>query len=529
MRESGILLSVSSLPSRHGIGKLGKAAYEFVDFLAKSGTRYWQVLPLSPTSYGDSPYQSCSVFAGNPYLIDFDLLTERGWLCAADYDGLQWDTTAKEIDYALLYEQVMPVLRVAFANFNKRKPAGYRKFCTEHKHWLDGYALFMALKDAHNGKPWAEWEPALAMYQKDAVAEAKKTYAQEIDFYRFVQYCFFTQWHALKAYANDKGVLIIGDIPIYAAYDSVEVWAEPELFQLDADKRPVVVAGCPPDPFAVTGQLWGNPIWDWDAMKENGYRWWLGRLAFTLSLYDVVRIDHFRGFERYYAIPYGEETAEHGKWRKGPDYALWRAAKEKFGTMNVIAEDLGNITPAVIRLLKRTGFPGMKVLQFGFDSDAQNPYLPHSFTTTNCVCYTGTHDNHTLRGWVKANDPAYNQYAMRYLGVKKESRLPKAMLRAAWASIANIAIAPIQDFLNAPASARINTPSTLGGNWVYRTQSSDYTEKLCGKIRTLNETYGRYTASVSTPEAENPAVDTPTELSQNKGETTNDQPNDSDR
>lgn len=516
MRESGILLPVSALPSRHGIGKLGKAAYDFVDFLAESGCRYWQVLPLSPTSYGDSPYQSCSVFAGNPYLIDFDTLAQKGWLCAADYDGIQWDSTAKEIDYALLYEQVMPVLRIAFANFSKRKPAGFRHFCTENKHWLDGYALFMALKSAHDGKPWSEWEPALAMYQNDAVAQAKKTYAEDIAFYRFVQYCFFTQWYALKEYANSKGILIVGDIPIYAAYDSVEVWAEPKLFQLDEEKKPTVVAGCPPDAFALTGQLWGNPIWDWDAMKKNGYQWWLDRLAFTARLYDVTRIDHFRGFERYYAIPYGAETAEHGKWRKGPDYALWKAAKARFGEMNVIAEDLGNITPAVIRLLRRTGFPGMKIMQFGFDSDANNPYLPHSYTTANCVCYTGTHDNHTLRGWVKANKPEYNEYAMRYLGVKKESQLPKAMLRGAWASIARIAIAPIQDFLNAPASARINTPSTLGGNWVYRTQESDYTEKLCKKIRKLNETYGRCNPSAVT---ESPAADETTD----KGENTDDE------
>lgn len=501
MRESGILLPVSALPSRHGIGKMGKAAQNFVDFLAESGCHYWQVLPLSPTSYGDSPYQSCSVFAGNPYLIDFDTLAQQGLLCAADYDGIQWDTTPDAIDYALLYRQVMPVLRIAYANFSKKKSPEFRRFCKENKHWLDGYALFMSLKDAHDGKAWAEWEPALAMYEKSAVAEAKKTYAEDINFYRFVQFSFFTQWYALKNYANAKGIRIVGDIPIYAAYDSVEVWAEPKLFLLDKDKKPTVVAGCPPDPFAVTGQLWGNPIWNWEDMKKNGYQWWLDRLAFTLSMYDVVRIDHFRGFERYYAIPYGHETAEHGKWRKGPDYALWKAAKERFGKMNVIAEDLGNITPAVERLLKRTGFPGMKVMQFAFDSGSGNPYLPHAFRTPNCVCYTGTHDNHTLRGWVKANAPEHNAYAMQYLNVKKESRLPKAMLRAAWASIADLAIATMQDLLNAPPSARINTPSTLGGNWIYRTQESDYSPKLCKKLRKMNETYGRCNAAAAAKDA----------------------------
>lgn len=498
MRESGILLPVSSLPSKHGIGKLGVAAYEFVDFLAESGCHYWQVLPLSPTGFGDSPYQSCSAFAGNPYLIDFDRLAARGWLDASDYEGLPWDTDPNEIDYSLLYRQVLPVLRIAYNNFAKRKTSGFKAFCTAQKAWLNDYALFMAIKDAHDGRPWCDWETALALCEKKAIAEAKKTYAEDVAFYQFVQYCFFEQWEALKQYANRKGIRIIGDIPIYAAYDSAEVWAHPQLFQLDKEKKPIAVAGCPPDIFAVTGQLWGNPLWDWESMAKDGYAWWLNRINFTLRLYDVVRIDHFRGFEKYYAIPYGAETAEHGKWRKGPDYALWKAAKERFGEMHVIAEDLGNITPAVIRLLKRTGFPGMKVMQFAFDSDAANPYLPHNFETSNCVCYTGTHDNHTLRGWVKSNSAEANAYAMAYLGVKKKKKLPRAMLAAAWRSTARMAIAPLQDFLNAPPSARINTPSVLGGNWLWRTQRTDYTEKLKAKIRTLNATYGR----LNEPESE---------------------------
>ena len=491
MRESGILLPVSALPSKHGIGKLGKAAYEWIDFLSGAGCHYWQVLPLTPTSYGDSPYQSPSCFAGNPYLIDFDLLAERGWLCAADYEGLSWDTDADTVDYALLYQQVIPVLRIAYENFTQHRPSAFKKFCAVHRDWLGDYALFMALKDAHGGDPWNEWEPELALCKKDAVAAAKKAYKTDIEFYQFVQYCFFTQWEALKKYAHEKGVRIVGDIPIYAAYDSAEVWAQPKLFQLDSEKKPVAVAGCPPDAFAVTGQLWGNPLWDWDALAKDGFAWWLDRIGFTLQLYDVVRIDHFRGFEKYYAIPYGEPTAEHGRWVKGPDYALWKAAKAQFGEMNVIAEDLGNITPAVERLLKRTGFPGMKVMQFAFDSDAENPYLPHNFATPNCVCYTGTHDNHTLRGWVRSNAQKTNAYAMEYLDVKKPKKLPKAMLRAAWRSTARIAIAPLQDFLNAPPSDRINTPSTLGGNWVYRTKAEDFSAKLQKKIRKLNETYGR--------------------------------------
>lgn len=500
MRESGILLPVSALPSQHGIGKLGQAAYDFVDFLCSAGCHYWQVLPLTPTSYGDSPYQSPSCFAGNPYLIDFDILADRGWLSHADYDGIPWDSEPGSIDYELLWRQVKPVLRIAYQNFAKRKPAAFKKFCTEQKAWLPDYALFMALKDAHDGRSWDEWEPELRLCKREAVSAARREYRSDIEFWQFVQFCFFSQWESLKQYANQKGIRIIGDIPIYAAFDSAEVWAQPKLFQLDAEKKPVAVAGCPPDCFAVTGQLWGNPLWDWEAMAKDGYAWWLNRIGFTLRLYDVVRIDHFRGFERYYAIPYGNETAEHGKWIKGPDYALWKAAKAQFGQMNVIAEDLGNITPAVIRLLKRTGFPGMKVMQFAFDSDAENPYLPHNFDSSNCVCYTGTHDNHTLRGWVKSNTKEANAYAMRYLGVKKPKKLPKAVLRAAWRSTAKIAIAPFQDFVNAPPSDRINTPSTLGGNWIYRTDASEFTPKLAAKIREMNETYGRLNQPEEQPE-----------------------------
>lgn len=502
MRESGILMPVSALPSAYGIGKLGQAAYDFVDFLAGAGCRYWQVLPLTPTSYGDSPYQSPSCFAGNPYLIDFDLLKNRRWLSGDEYSGIDWGTSPDTVDYALLYQQISPVLHQAYRKFSQRKPAEFKKFCTAQKAWLPDYALFMALKDAHGGDPWNKWEPALAQREKSVVAEAKKALSAEIEYYCFVQFCFYEQWASLKEYANRRGVQIIGDIPIYAAYDSAEVWAKPELFQLDADKRPIAVAGCPPDCFAVTGQLWGNPLWDWDAMAKDGYAWWLDRIAYVLSLYDTVRIDHFRGFEKYYAIPADHETAEHGKWQKGPDYALWKAAKARFGEMNVIAEDLGNITPAVERLLRRTGFPGMKVMQFAFDSGAENPYLPQNYESSNCVCYTGTHDNCTLRGWVKQNSKQTNAYAMRYLGIKKKKALPKAVLRAAWASTARIAIAQMQDFLDSPPEARINTPSTLGGNWVWRALPGEFNSKLQKRIRRLNETYGRAVPAPETAESE---------------------------
>ena len=500
MRESGILMPVSALPGRHGIGRLGKAAEDFIDFLAESGCSYWQVLPLSPTGYGDSPYQSCSCFAGNPYLIDFDRLSAKGWLDKADYETLFADTDPHTVDYQLLWEINTPVLRKAYAGFLKHKPADYRRFCSAQKAWLPDYALFMALKDAHEGKPWYEWEPELAMREKKALSAAKENCADDIGFYSFVQYCFFSQWNAVKKYAKKAGIRIIGDIPIYAAYDSAEVWAKPELFQLDAEKKPVAVAGCPPDVFSVTGQLWGNPLWDWEAMAKNGYRWWLDRLDFVLGMYDVVRIDHFRGFERYYSIPFDAPTAEHGKWRKGPDFALWKAAKARFAELPVIAEDLGNITPAVERLLRRTGFPGMKVMQFAFDSGADNPYLPHNFTTTNCVCYTGTHDNHTLRGWVRSMSAESCDYAMAYFSLKKKKKLPQALLQAVWGSIAKIAVAQMQDFLNSPPSDRINTPSTLGGNWVWRADADDFSEKRAAKIRALNTVYGR----LNQPEQERP-------------------------
>lgn len=499
MRKSGILLHISSLPSRHGIGKLGQAAYDFVKFLQAAGVSCWQILPLSPTSYGDSPYQSCSVHAGNPYFIDFDLLAAAGLLTPADYDAIDWGEEAGQIDYEKLYTACFAVLRLAFRNRGKRRSAAYRAFLASEAHWLDDYALFMALKQQHGGKPWMEWDAPLAQREPKALAAAKRALAEEMEFYRWIQFQFFTQWDSLRAYANQHGISIIGDIPIYAAMDSVEVWATPELFQLDGEKRPVAVAGCPPDPFAKTGQLWGNPLYDWNVHAADGYAWWIDRLRHAARLYDTVRIDHFRGFERYYAIPYGEKTAEHGTWEKGPDYALFQAVRAALGRQSIIAEDLGNITPAVRRMLKKTGFPGMKVLQFAFDSGSGNPYLPHNFTTPNCVVYTGTHDNQTLLGWVQAADKTTLKYAKTYLHAEKKSELPDAMLRAAWGSIADLAVAQMQDFLHAGSEGRMNTPSTLGCNWQYRTDAFQYTEKLAKRIRKLNETYGR---AMTNPEQE---------------------------
>ncbi len=491
MRRSGILMHISSLPSRFGIGRMGREAYNFIDFLKASETAYWQILPLSPTSYGDSPYQSFSVYAGNPYFIDFAMLEEQGLLTHEDYASMLWQRTGDSVDYELLYRNNITVLRRAFAKFREKPLRGYRGFKTAQKSWLPDYALFMALKEQHDGKPWYEWEPELAMREKKALETVKKELSEEIELHCFIQFLFMQQWQALKAYANENGVEIIGDMPIYVAYDSADVWVSPQLFALDENKCPIEVAGCPPDPFSPTGQLWGNPLYDWSYHKQTDYVWWKARLKYAASLYDVIRIDHFRGFESYYAIPYGSETAEHGRWRKGPNKALFLSVKKELGDLRIIAEDLGFITPAVRRMLKALKYPGMKVLQFGFDSDPQNEHLPHNFTSQNCVVYTGTHDNETLRGWLEASDKKTVKYAKQYLRVKKKSRIPDAMVACCWQSIADLAVAQMQDFLRSDKSCRMNTPSVLGGNWQFRTDASDFTAELAAEIRRLNRTYGR--------------------------------------
>ncbi len=508
-RKSGILLHISSLPSRYGIGRMGKEAYAFVDFLKKSETAYWQILPLSPTSYGDSPYQSFSVYAGNPYFIDFELLEAQGLLTHEDYASMLWQRSADKIDYELLYRSNITVLRRAYARFREKPLRGYSTFRNANRAWLPSYALYMALKAEHDGAPWYEWETPLAMRDKKAIAEAEKRLDEEIGLYCFIQFIFSRQWHDLKAYANRNGVQIIGDMPIYVAYDSADVWVSPELFALDAEKKPVAVAGCPPDPFSPTGQLWGNPLYDWAYHKKTGYRWWIDRLRHAAGLYDVVRIDHFRGFESYYTIPYGSPDAVKGKWRKGPDKHLFLAAKKELGELHIIAEDLGFITPAVRKMLAALGYPGMKVLQFGFDSDPQNEHLPHNFTSPHCVCYTGTHDNETLQGWVEAADKKTIRYAKQYLRCKR-AQIPDAIVAACWQSTAELAVAQMQDFLHEDRTGRMNTPSVLGGNWQYRTNASDFTPALAKEIRKLNRTYGRAAAPAETSVPVRPARKTKT-------------------
>jgi 4-alpha-glucanotransferase len=491
MRKSGILMHISSLPSRFGIGRMGKAAYDFVDFLRESETACWQILPLSPTSYGDSPYQSFSVNAGNPYFIDFLTLEEQGLLTHEDYASLLWQRSGDSVDYELLYRNNITVLRRAFMKFREKPQRGYANFKKAQKSWLPDYALFMALKDKHGGAPWYEWEQELVQRKKSALDAAKQELAEEIEMHIFIQFIFMQQWQALKAYANQNHVEIIGDMPIYVAYDSADVWVQPELFALDKDKKPIEVAGCPPDAFSPTGQLWGNPLYDWGYHKKTEYQWWKARLAFAATLYDIIRIDHFRGFESYYAIPYGNPTAERGKWRKGPNKALFLAAKKELGELHIIAEDLGFITDGVRKMRRALHYPGMKVLQFAFDSGADNEHLPHNFQSPECVAYTGTHDNETLCGWLENADKKTVKFAKKYLRVNKKSHIPDAMVAACWQSIAELAVAQMQDFLHEDRSCRMNTPSVLGGNWQYRTETGDFTPELAASIRKLNRLYGR--------------------------------------
>ncbi len=491
MRKSGILMHISSLPSDFGIGKLGEAAYDYVDFLADSGIKCWQILPLSPTSYGDSPYQSFSVYAGNPYFIDFTTLKQEGLLKKSDYQNIKWQDNSNTVDYSKIYENCFKVLKQAYKVYKRDISKKYNNFVEENKAWLDNYALFMALKFKNNGKPWYEWDKKLANRDEDAIKKANEDLKKEIEFFKFIQYKFFCQWNNLKKYANDKGIEIIGDMPIYVSYDSVEAWASPELFLFDKSKKPIDVAGCPPDDYSVTGQLWGNPLYDWEYHKKSDYKWWTQRLKFSSEIYDIVRIDHFRGFESFYAIPYGNETAEDGEWRKGPGAELFKTAQKELGSLNIIAEDLGFITEDVREMLNEVGYPGMKVLQFAFGEDGRNEHLPHNFGNSNCVAYTGTHDNETLRGWVESASSDTIKNAKAYFNVKKKKDIPKGMIKATWASVAEIAVAQMQDFLGSEASSRMNVPSIPSGNWQFRTKKDDFDDKLIKKISKLNKMYNR--------------------------------------
>ena len=490
MRKGGVLLPVSSIPSKYGIGTFSKQAYEFVDFLERAGQSFWQILPLGPTGYGDSPYQSFSTFAGNPYYIDLEELIKKGWLTKEECDACDFGSDDGYVDYEKIYLSRFRILKIAYERSNIKEDKEFGKFKEDNAAWLEDYALYMAVKNSFHGISWIEWEEDIRLRKPEAMKAYKEKFADEIEFYQFQQFVFAVQWLALKAYANKKKISIIGDIPIYVAFDSADTWANPELFQLDESCTPTGVAGCPPDSFSATGQLWGNPLYKWEYHKETGYEWWMQRISYCYRLYDVVRIDHFRGFDEYYFIPYGDTTAEFGHWEKGPGYDIFIVMKEKIGKKPVIAEDLGFLTPSVISLVKKTGYPGMKILQFAFDSREESDYLPHNYSN-NSVVYTGTHDNDTTMGWYGSLNRQDKAFAKRYLNIKAKKEIYWEFIRAALSSVADTAIIPVQDYLGLGSEARVNMPSTLGNNWKWRLRDGQLDDSLAERIREITKLYGR--------------------------------------
>ena len=493
-RAAGILMPITSLPSEYGIGCFSKSAYDFVDWLKEAGQSYWQILPLGPTSYGDSPYQSFSTFAGNPYFISLKALVEEGVLTKEDCDKVSWGRRADSVDYEKIYKGRYKLLRKAYENSNISENPDYQKFVAENSWWLSDYALFMAVKDQFGGVEWTKWAEDIRLRWANAMDYYRRELYFDIEFQQYMQFKFHEQWMKLKAYANENGIKIIGDIPIYVAMDSADTWAHPELFQLDEENVPVAVAGCPPDGFSATGQLWGNPLYDWGYHKKDHYSWWIKRMEYCLKLYDVVRVDHFRGFEAYYSIPYGDLTAEFGHWEKGPGLELFDQLKKslKKEKLPIIAEDLGFLTPEVHEMLKESGFPGMKVLEFAFDDTENSDYLPHKYTE-NSIVYTGTHDNDTLVGWYETMSRKDKSFAREYMGChhtpKKEMHWE--FIRLAMASPAKLAVIPVQDYLGLGAEARINEPSTLGKNWKWRLLPGELNSDVLKQCRRMAKLYGR--------------------------------------
>ncbi len=490
MRRAGILLPLFSLPSPYGIGTMGQSARDFIDFLVKAGQSCWQVLPVGPTSFGDSPYQSFSSFAGNPYFIDLDDLAAEGLLSPEEYKTLDWGDP-RTVDYALLYQNRYPVLRKACQRLLENPPSDYEAFLAGNSFWLDNYALFMALKGSHGGQAWTQWEPELQRRDPDAMAKAEQKLADEIAFWQAVQYLFYHQWDSLKALANENGISIIGDLPIYVALDSADVWANPQLFQLDEHLVPTEVAGCPPDAFTADGQLWGNPLFNWERMAEDGYDWWMRRIDFQFRICDTLRIDHFRGFDEYYAIPYGDTTARNGRWKQGPGKDFFRILNEKLGPRSIIAEDLGYLTDSVRDLLAYTGYPGMKILQFGFDSrEPDSSYLPHC-SPVNCVMYAGTHDNEPVAAWLDSITEEDRAYAAAYMRLTEAEGYCKGVARTIWSNTADLTILQIQDILGLGAKSRINTPSTIGCNWKWRLLPGQCSDALARELHRDMALYSR--------------------------------------
>ncbi len=494
-RAGGILLHPTSLSGRYGIGDLGPHAFRFVDWLASTGSRLWQVLPLGPTGYGDSPYQCFSAFAGNPYLISFDALIEDGLLSEDDFVSMP-KFNASRVDYGQLIPWKLYILEKAFSRLSSTSDEfreDFEQFRKDNASWLDDYALFMSIKEANGGGPWSEWKEPFRKREQSAMDKARAEYAESILRQSFYQFLFFRQWNRLKAYVHEKGITIVGDIPIFIAYDSADAWSNPELFFLDDESLPTVVAGVPPDYFSATGQLWGNPLYKWSEHKKTGYQWWIERFHSVLNLVDIVRLDHFRGFAGYYEIPFGNPTAEHGQWVTGPGKDFLTTLSPALGgsngeTLPIIAEDLGVITQDVVDLRDSFHLPGMKILQFGFNSPA-DPFLPHNYSS-NCVAYTGTHDNDTVCGWLETAPEKEREFALQYLNTDG-SNFAWSMVRAVWSSVAVYAIAPMQDLLGLGGEARMNFPSRLGGNWDWRMAEEDISQDLADRIKDLNELYYR--------------------------------------
>ena len=489
MRESGILMHITSLPGAYGVGTMGRQAYEFVDFLKEAGQTYWQILPLTPTGYGDSPYQSCSAYAGNHYLIDLDKLVEAGLLEKSEIENIDWCWSETKADFGRLYNNRLNVLRKAYSRFNGSE--AFDRFCAESSAWLPDFALFMALKGKFNGQPWYNWEKSLKFRDPDAMWAIRQELKDEIRFYSFVQYLFYTQWTALRAYAAENGIRIIGDVPIYVPLDSVEVWSSPELFQLDENLNPTAVAGCPPDAFSADGQLWGNPLYRWDVIEQDNFSWWIRRMGAAGKLYDIIRLDHFRGFEAYWSVPYGDTTAKNGKWIKGPCMNFVNALKKGLPEVRFIAEDLGFLTQEVLDLRDESGFPGMKVLEFAFDSREPSDYLPHTYTQ-NTVCYTGTHDNMTMRQWFETATPEAVAYATEYMALTEKEGLVLGTIRTAMSSVSDMCIIQMPDWLELSGEARMNFPGTLSDcNWTWRAKDGMMNKTLVKKIYDMTKLYGR--------------------------------------
>ena len=488
-RSSGVLMPVFSLPSKYGIGTMGQAAYDFVDFLVYTKQTYWQTLPIMETSFGNSPYSAVSSFAGNPFFIDLDMLKDEGLLEESDYQNIDFGSDENRINYYKLFENRFRVLKIATSNYIKKHPIAFAAFKLEYNYFLDDYAVFHAIKDMFNGSSFDNWDEKYKLADKTTIDDFKNEHKDEIDFYKAIQNLFYNQWMKLKKYANDNGIKIIGDTPIYSAYDSSEVWASPENFYLDENKKPIEVSGCPPDGFSAKGQLWGNPLYNFDYIKKNRYKYFIDKFKHLNRLYDVIRIDHFRGFDSYYAIPYGSEDAVNGHWIEGPGIDLFNEVKKQMPGLTIIVEDLGFLTDSVRKLLKDTGFPGMKVLEFAFDSRDKNntEYLPHTYIE-NSTAYIGTHDNDTFVGWINTINEDDRAYAIEYLKLQNDGADHFRALTVLYESKSNLAVATMQDLLGIGTEGRINVPSTISDmNWSYRFKADAFDESVKRFFKELTE------------------------------------------